>query len=423
MAFYFNCKKYLAARLLSTRFKHFFFILGAIYLIEPKVWAILPGEIDTSKSTTGKITWPNGNQASFVHLKRDQIITAGHNVGYPHEERYTSEGVADSIAPIHTRKHARYDIGIVQLEKDLGIDQPLYLGNQELGKEVKFTGYGASGYYENNSWQYDWSTIGPRRVGTNTVSDSNVFFLISDFDGDGVDTYLDGGPTINEAYFGPGDSGGGTFITENGIEKLAGIHVSISNSNPQFGERNIDVRLSAIHDWIMAFETGVSPIEDWHTLAGTESNWPNWIDHYGINGLQLDAYHMVRGCPPDQAICYNWYRQVQDPKIEMIFSSPFLKPDKANLDLSWKLKAKLSGAPVALVVEILNTQTWNWDSVSIPLTSKQTTASLHFDHPINQYINWVDQKITAHATWIFPRTTEAARSQILFNSIALRFEK
>src|SRR5438477_2939603 len=118
--------------------------------------------------------------------------------------------------------HPTDDVSLVQVAETMpGWYDPYWLTNQT-GQTMEMVGYGVTGTLSGTTWSYSGS-YGTKRRGQNHVAFTQVLnfggsppingdFIICDFDGNGIDTFGDGGPLAEEATLAGGDSGGPSFI-------------------------------------------------------------------------------------------------------------------------------------------------------------------------------------------------------------------
>lgn len=183
--------------------------------------------------------------------------------------------------PLYTNINLGYDLALLRLASPMiGVTPTnIYTGSNELGAIVSITGYGSTGVGSSNNPQ----NPGTFRAGTNVVD------LILDFDGGAQDAGLVvdfdapeslhpggsrntlGGPTPTslEYHLAPGDSGGATFIFENGQWLVAGINSGIasqfewqgSGANEQYGYGAVSVmtRVSTFQTFIASISAVPEP--------------------------------------------------------------------------------------------------------------------------------------------------------------------
>ena len=159
---------------------------------------------------------------------------------------------------------AATDLAVWRVDETFPSYTPLYTGSDEIGKQVVFVGAGfIKGTVETRDgtptgtpigWMNNLNGLGTRRWGTNLVDNTesgsfdggatNASFLTTTFSKDG------GG---SEFSFAGGDSGGGGFINDNGVWKLAGVGYGTSGfysrsatgnsaANPGFTGQYYDTR-------------------------------------------------------------------------------------------------------------------------------------------------------------------------------------
>ena len=135
-----------------------------------------------------------------------------------------------------------HDIALCRLEKDLDLDfyPGLYSKNDEIGKLVTMSGWGATGTFNSGYTHFD----NKRRAGSNQISVIENGILVCTPD------VLN--KTALEFLICPGDSGGGLFIGND----LAGIVSFISGPanrgkpKARYGDTAAFTRVSLYYDWI-----------------------------------------------------------------------------------------------------------------------------------------------------------------------------
>lgn len=197
----------------------------------------------------------------------DWVLTAGHVVNGIQSLSFTVGGAVYSAKQWIQNPgwsgvlSFGYDIALVQLAKKVANVKPVdrYYGGSEIGKTATFVGFGLTGTGSSGAVRYD----GLKRAGQNVYDKSAAGVgsaarnLIYDFDNplSSLDNVSGSGSPINLEYLiAAGDSGGGTFITENGREYLAGVHSYGSAVdglyNSDYGDYAADVRVAAFNGWI-----------------------------------------------------------------------------------------------------------------------------------------------------------------------------
>lgn len=125
-----------------------------------------------------------------------------------------------------------------------------YTASDEIGKTVFIVGAGWRGIHLGGGiWISEFGTQGPVRWGKNVYTNysagvpNEVQFVY-----DGPETAIE-----HEARFGLYDSGGPSFVFENGVYRVIGIH---SGGTGGFGSPYSDARVSRVVPWI-SYVTGI----------------------------------------------------------------------------------------------------------------------------------------------------------------------
>jgi hypothetical protein len=161
-----------------------------------------------------------------------------------------------------------FDLALVRLNSPVTTitPAPLYSSFQELGKQITSVGFGQGGTGLTGAT----GASGTKRAGDNTV-DRFVTFrngataLRWDFDEPAPRVSPnDSGSTVPldmEYLIGPGDSGGGSFIFENGSWYLAGVHSGTydvfnypgaTSNTSTYGDAALITRVAAYQDFIFS---------------------------------------------------------------------------------------------------------------------------------------------------------------------------
>lgn len=235
----------------------------------------------------GKVTG-SGFSGSGVMISDRWVLTAGHvsqnkqtggvfNVG---GVNYTIESTI--LHPGYSTSGTSYsnDLGLLYLStavtgvsaaEMLHLEPPASI----LGREATYVGFGYSGTgltgaqlpIELRAFTNLIEFYGDQ-YGLTTTS------FVSDFDNpNGTSNRQDSDPVATrlEGAVAPGDSGGGVFVTEEGVRYLIGVnsysgYVSLATSNSKYGGLSGAVDLQQFHSWIFA-NTGIAAVPEPGTLC------------------------------------------------------------------------------------------------------------------------------------------------------------
>ncbi len=254
----------------------------------------------------GKFNWsePDGSfLASGVLVESNWVLTAAHVIDGTDflgsgitNLRFQIDGETIDAAQwiphenwevVGGNLFAGWDIGLVRLDRRVinvdpvvrFIDQGLPGQPSELGQTATMVGFGTTG---TGVTGFVSGTGGTKRAGQNIVdvvgdiqtagSIPNFRFgndrlIAADFDEPGTPASSTLGNTVPiglEYLTAPGDSGGGLFLQEAGIQKLAGITsigtASDGNINSDYKDRGSYTRVSRFNDWIEQTIAANSPV-------------------------------------------------------------------------------------------------------------------------------------------------------------------
>ena len=192
--------------------------------------------------------------------------------------------------------HASADLALVRYDKAFPGYYPLYTGSipnwSGIGKDrrisVVMVGYGNTGTVSSTSWTDSGTGRGVRRWGSQKIDITNtVSYDVGGTAGvrtnSGFWMNFNSGDTANEAGVGIYDSGGGTFYSDSGTWKLAGINTQRSNLDGTNYESTFSISMPAYAAWATNV---MNPTGD---LDG--DGIPNyWEEQYGtITGLVASA--------------------------------------------------------------------------------------------------------------------------------------
>jgi hypothetical protein len=156
------------------------------------------------------------------------------------------------------------------------------------GQTMTIVGFGGGGTLRPDGTGFNQDLPGgTRRKGVNVASvvttenlpwlgNAPVQVIEFDIDGNGIDTFGDGGPILNgntnlEATYAGGDSGGGAFLNISGVWRLVGTNDFIFDANNppngnnwDFGDGGGAIHLGAYQNWI---ESTIHPVPEPASLA------------------------------------------------------------------------------------------------------------------------------------------------------------
>jgi Trypsin len=226
----------------------------------------------------------SGLIGSGVMISDRWVLTAGHIAqGKGAGDTYNVGGVdyviqSSTLHPNFTTSSGSYayDLGLLYLSAAVtGITPAAMLrldpATSIIGKEATYVGTGFTGTGQTGAQSSDIE----RRAFTNKIEFygeqyelTNTSF-VSDFDDpDGLFNrqQSERAATRLEGAVAPGDSGGGVFITENGVRYLIGInsysgYVSLATSNSKYGGLSGAVDLQQFHSWISS-TTGITAVPE-----------------------------------------------------------------------------------------------------------------------------------------------------------------
>jgi hypothetical protein len=201
------------------------------------------------------------------------------------------------------------DLALIHLETPVSGITPatLYTGSAEFNKAATIVGFGLSGTGLTGSIP---DTMGIKRAGENVIDalgsaiGASDNYSLTDFDSPfaNANSFGDEFPLDLEYKTAVGDSGGGVFIDDGGVKKLAGVPSFSAYAddvpNSSYGEIDGFVRVSMFTSWI---DEQTSPVPTWNLDADGnwtgEANWsgavPNAAGARAVFGNKLTAPHTV----------------------------------------------------------------------------------------------------------------------------------
>ena len=207
---------------------------AVVFTQDPSLFAVKP---DSPFAKVGRL-----GGASGVLIDSQYVATAAHAAyGTP----FVLLGESFEIAERWI--HPLYDLAVLRLDRDTGlVGYDLYRGDGEAGRTIVVVGWGVSGVGFPDPAQYPRGTC---RAALNRIDEVWGSGFAYDFDGP------DGCDWSGEGMIAAGDSGGASFLWEDGRYVLAGIHSMVCDGDadgvaPELGDWGVDVRISAAAEWI-----------------------------------------------------------------------------------------------------------------------------------------------------------------------------
>jgi len=210
--------------------------------------AIITGDNATAETNpfdaTG-LNWDyvyNYKDSSAVAVDPYWIVTAAHVA----DDLLSSNLVVGSTT--YTQQeivyHSSADLALVRYDQALPGYYDIYNGPLYVGDDVLMVGYGNTGTVSAVSYTDSGSGSGTPRWGNNEIDSAgwldDTYVLVAGFSSS---------VTNNEAGVGVHDSGGGTFIDEDGVWKLVGINISRGPIDPPYNE-NYMASVPGYEPWI-----------------------------------------------------------------------------------------------------------------------------------------------------------------------------
>lgn len=224
------------------------------------------------------------SSCSFTLIAPQWALTAAHCVDTDLDGRIDDESITDdtfTVGGVQRRAveihvptdwngniNRGFDLALVRLDAPITTVTPatIYTGFNELGAQIVSVGFGQGGTGKTGAT----GSSGIKRAGQNVVDRFAIFRngatgLIWDFDEPSPrlspNQFGDSTPLDLEMNIAPGDSGGGTFLFENGAWYLAGVHSgsydyfdypgSITDHS-SYGDGSLVTRVSAYQSFIFS---------------------------------------------------------------------------------------------------------------------------------------------------------------------------
>lgn len=205
------------------------------------------------------------------------ILTAAHVADDPPSGTLTIGGTSYYEQEVFT--HSSADLALVRYDKPFPGVYPLYAGSLFLGEEMIMVGFGNTGTVTDakgslqDSYTDSGSGRGTKRWGTQTYTAPDIVGSSI-----GFQMGFRVGGTPYEAGVGIYDSGGGTFVDDGAIWKLAGINTTRYGTAPNY-TGTFSVSVPAYHTWITNTMDSVTGDDDGDGIP----NW--WEEQFSTNVL------------------------------------------------------------------------------------------------------------------------------------------
>ncbi|MEM4408308.1 MAG: hypothetical protein QXI19_06155, partial [Candidatus Caldarchaeum sp.] len=369
---------------------------------------IVPGIDTTEFPWVGKFYGVGGSITSAVAIDPFWIVTARHASFFGDTEgRFQPDGYP-VFSSVQIVRHPTDDVALVRLSQPLPGWFSLYTGSSEVGSIASVVGYGVRGRQVGDDWDYDWGTEGTKRRGQNRVTLAQFldlgsvrgWFLISDFDGRGVDSLGDGGPVTEESTLGPGDSGGGLMIRVGSEWQVAGVHSWVGSVGggpqpPRYGSVFGSLQLRPYGSWIRGIIPERRFAESFSLVRGIPAGG-------GLQDLRAsdDAYLFLR----PHIVLFSG----EDP-IQVIFTTT---ATLSFSSLSLHLESAVNVPNVQQKVFLYNFQTNAWDLIDARTVSQEDSLlEVNITSNPSRYVNASTREMRIRAqfastglTLLFPWT-------------------
>lgn len=336
--------------------------------------AILPGGGTANWPWVAKIGPASGSfNASSTAIGDHWIITARHVVsGQGQMQVHFDNGthvLSDAVF-----QHPTDDVALVRFPQTLPGWYQVHWTQPLLQAQLEIVGYGWGGIWNGTTWSYDF-IYGTKRHGSNKYSatmSGNLgggvvgTFMVADFDGNGVDTYADGGPIPLESTLGGLDSGGAAFALDpgDGTVKLAGVHIFVGGltggpSAPQYGSIFGSLRLSDYRVWV----DSIMPREMWPTML------------HPIRGVLVQGNLLSLRSSDNNRLVYRpgiTFSSAQAPvEYDIMATSPTLTTNR----LAFSIESSATSPAIQRTVQLYNYDTLQFETMStVPSTTTDSVT-------------------------------------------------
>jgi hypothetical protein len=266
------------------------------------VMAIITANDGVAETAPSGFNWdyvyahPDG---SCVAIAPNWIITASHVADYGGSGTLIINN--SSYLKKEIIYHETADIALIRYDKIFPGYYPLHSGKSLLNSNVILIGYGFVGTVGKSFGQYYFNDSGTgrgtRRWGSNKISslESWDYDVPPDFSSTGFVMKFDASGT--EAGVGVYDSGGGSFVQESGVWKLAGINTSRDVNFFGTGyDKTFAVSIPAYSLWINSIIIGTNDLDGdgipnyWEQQYGTTTGLTVSADNDGDGFSNLQEY-------------------------------------------------------------------------------------------------------------------------------------
>ena len=176
------------------------------------------------------------NGSSAVAVDPYWLLTAAHVADDAGNSSVTINGQTyNQVGEVY---HPTADLALIQLDRALPGWYSIYAGSYLTPTRARFdaimVGYGVTGtVVDESNYTFGSTGKGTKRWGSNKIDGEINYTGGTGKSNSGIKMYFNTSDSVLEAGAGTGDSGGGVFLNDNGVWKLAGIMTDISISSGQ----------------------------------------------------------------------------------------------------------------------------------------------------------------------------------------------